>query len=290
MIALLGGSGYVGGSYQQLFKNNGIAYRSLSRSEVDYTDLKTLHDWLKKEKPDFLINTAGYTGKPNVDACETDKHNCLMGNAVLPGIVAEACAENHIPWGQVSSGCIYTGERADGGGFREEDPPNFCFRTDNCSFYSGTKALGEEVLQDADNVYVWRLRIPFNHLDGSRNYLSKLMRYERLLEATNSISDIDEFAACSFACFEKAIPFGVYNLTNPGRITTRQVAEKIRTHGLASHSFSFFADEKEFMREAALTPRSNCVLDSSKLERAGIHMTPVDEAVDRALGNWVPEN
>lgn len=45
------------------------------------------------------INLAGYTGKTNVDDCETDRANCLAGNAVLPGIVAEACSAIDIAWG-----------------------------------------------------------------------------------------------------------------------------------------------------------------------------------------------
>lgn len=289
MIVLLGGTGYVGGAYQSYFRQQGIPFQSLSRTEIDYTDLKTLSQWLKKEKPDFLINAAGYTGKPNVDACEADKGNCLFGNGVFPGIVAEACAEADISWGQVSSGCIYTGAKEDGNGFREIDPPNFSFRTNNCSFYSGTKALGEEVLKNAENVYIWRLRIPFNNEDGPRNYLSKIMRYERLLEATNSISQLNEFVASTFACFEKQVPHGIYNVTNPGEVTTREVAGMIEESGLAPHTFSFFDDEKEFMQKAAITPRSNCVLDSSKLENAGIHLTPVREAIAEALENWVPE-
>lgn len=289
MIVLLGGSGYVGGAYQKHFRKRGIAYQSLSRQQIDYTDPKVLTHWLKSNRPDFLINAAGYTGKPNVDACEKDKHNCLFGNAVFPGIVAEACTEAGIQWGQVSSGCIYTGAKADGSGFKEEDKPNFSFRTDNCSFYSGSKALGEEVLKDKENVWVWRLRIPFNEEDSPRNYLSKLMRYERLLEATNSISQLDEFVAATFACFEKQVPFGIYNVTNPGKVTTREVAALIEQHGLAPHAFSFFDDEAEFMQKAAITPRSNCVMDSGKLADCGIQLTPVREAIARALENWVPE-
>jgi hypothetical protein len=88
-----------------------------------------------------------------------------------------------VPWGHVSSGCIYTGSRPDGRGFTETDTPNFTFRTNNCSFYSGTKALGEEVLAGKPNVYIWRLRIPFDHVDNPRNFLTKLIRYQRLLEA-----------------------------------------------------------------------------------------------------------
>ena len=40
------------------------------------------------------------------------------------------------------------------------------------------------------------------------------------------------------------------------------------------------------MRTAAKTPRSNCVMDSGKLASVGITLTPVREAVTRALADW----
>lgn len=241
---------------------------------------------MRRDRPEFLINAAGYTGKPNVDACEVHRAECLMGNAVLPGLVAQACSAEGVPWGHVSSGCIYNGARPDGAGFTEQDEPNFTFRKGPCSFYSGTKALGEEVLEGQPNVYVWRLRIPFDQVDHPRNYLAKLMRYERLLEATNAISQLEEFAAATFACWERRAPFGTYNVVNPGRVTTREVVELIRKSGVCRKDFRFFDDEAEFMRVAAKTPRSNCVLDSSKLQRTGIRMTEVHEAIDRDLRRW----
>jgi hypothetical protein len=69
-------------------------------------------------------------------------------------------------------------------------------------------------------------------------------------------------------------------------VTTHEVVELIRRSGICTKSFEFFSGEKEFMRVAAKTPRSNCVLDSSKLERAGIRLTPVHEAVERDLKAW----
>jgi dTDP-4-dehydrorhamnose reductase len=286
MIFLLGGSGYVGSAYQALLQRKGIPFRNLRREDVDYTDRAVLTGLLQRERPEFLINAAGYTGKPNVDACELHKAECLFGNAVLPGIIAAACADAGVPWGHVSSGCIYNGARADGSGFREDDPPNFSFRSPPCSFYSGTKALGEEVLAGAPRVYLWRLRIPFNHVDNPRNYLTKLLRYATLLEATNSISQLEEFCAATFACWEKRVPFGTYNVTNPGRVTTHEVVELIRKTGVANREFKFFKDEADFMTKAAKTPRSNCVLDSSKLAAVGIKMTEVHEAVEQALRTW----
>ncbi len=286
MIYLLGGSGYVGHAYQALLTRKGIPFRNLRRAEVDYTDRDTLRDAILRDKPEFLINAAGYTGKPNVDACELHKYECLFGNAVVPGIIANACADTGVPWGHVSSGCIYTGARPDGGGFTEADTPNFTFRTNNCSFYSGTKALGEEVLAGKPNLYTWRLRIPFNNIDNPRNYLTKLLRYQRLLEATNSISQLEEFCAATFACWEKRVPFGTYNVTNPGQVTTHEVVEMIKQAGVSDKNFSFFRDEGEFMHVAAKTPRSNCVMNSAKLAGVGIAMTEVHEAVTRDLRLW----
>ena len=286
MIYLLGGSGYVGSAYQALLQRKGVPFRNLRRTEFDYSNQTALTELLRREKPSFLINAAGYTGKPNVDACELHKAECLFGNAVLPGTIAAACAAAGVPWGHVSSGCIYSGSRADGAGFTETDTPNFTFRTNHCSFYSGTKALGEEVLVGAPDVYLWRLRIPYNEVENPRNYLTKLMRYSTLLEATNSISQLEEFCAATFACWEQRVPFGTYNVTNPGQVTTHEVVELIKQSGVCRKDFVFFKDETDFMAKAAKTPRSNCVMDSTKLASAGIHLTEVHDAVAQALKHW----
>ena len=111
MVILLGGSGYVGQAFQRLFGQLGVPYRNLARRELDYTETSRLADLLAGAKAEFVINAAGYTGKPNVDACELEKGACLFGNAVLPGRIREACERTGTPWGHISSGCIFTGER-----------------------------------------------------------------------------------------------------------------------------------------------------------------------------------
>ena len=103
MIYLLGGSGYVGQAYQALLKRKELAFVNLRRADVDYSNVSVLTAALKAARPEFLINAAGYTGKPNVDACEIHKAECLDGNAVLPGYIAAACEAAGVPWGHVSS-------------------------------------------------------------------------------------------------------------------------------------------------------------------------------------------
>jgi len=122
------------------------------------------------------INAAGFTGKPNVDACELDKEATIHGNISWPQILTDWCMLNDIPLGHVSSGCIYTGRRSDGKAFTEEDAPNFTFEQNNCSFYSGTKAIAEKIINKWEKSYIWRLRIPFEN-DPSLKKLENKTEY-----------------------------------------------------------------------------------------------------------------
>jgi dTDP-4-dehydrorhamnose reductase len=286
MILLLGGSGYIGSAFRACFDSRGIEYRDVRRSECNYYVHERLDELIAETAPGLLINAAGFTGKPNVDACELQKSDCILGNVLLPSVIRDVCERRELPWGHVSSGCIYTGNRSDGNGFCETDAPNFTFRHNNCSFYSGCKALAEEILKDASQCYVWRLRIPFTHVDSDRNYLSKLMRYPRLLDVRNSLADLVEFVTACFDCWQQRLEFGVYNLTNTGSITTREVAAMIQGHGLHDSQFEFFASEEEFMQTTAKTPRSSCVLDNTKARKAGLRLSHVSDAISQSLRKW----
>jgi nucleoside-diphosphate-sugar epimerase len=173
-------------------------------------------------------------------------------------------------------------------GFTESDAPNFSFRSPPCSFYSGTKALAEEVLQEYDNCYVWRLRIPFDEFDHPRNFLSKLQHYPRIYNNVNSLSHRGDFVRACLDLWDKRAPFGVYNVTNPGAVTTRCVVEQLQRVLKPARTFDFWKNDSEFYAKGAKAPRSNCILDSSKLLTAGVRMRPVEHALSDALQNWHP--
>ena len=63
-----------------------VCFRALPRQDLDYYNVSTLTAALREARPAFLVNCAGYTGKPNVDACELHKTECLQGNAILPDV------------------------------------------------------------------------------------------------------------------------------------------------------------------------------------------------------------
>ena len=315
MILLLGASGYIGEAFATELQQRKNEFIPLSRKQVDYSRFDLLLEFLRAKKPSFVINAAGYTGKPNVDACELDKAGTLVGNTLLPQTIANACVAANIPWGHVSSGCIYSGAKiSENGmirtekdmskpalralvaqapekihGFTEDDTPNFSFRDQPCSFYSGAKALGEEAIANLGQSYIWRLRIPFDEFDNKRNYLSKVQRYAKVYDNVNSISHRADYVKACLDTWDLRAPFGIYNVTNPGFVTTRDVVETLEKILKPKHKFEYWSSDEEFYKIAAKTPRSNCVMDVSKLLAAGVKIRGVEEALEHSLKNWQPE-
>lgn len=315
MIILLGGSGYIGQAFAKELGKRRWDFVNIARSQTDYSDFSTLLELLRTRKPEFVINAAGYTGKPNVDACEVARADTLQGNTLLPATIAHACAAAGVPWGHVSSGCIYAGAKLKVGGsvtvekdltapslrslflkspdafsgFTEDDPPNFSFRQPPCSFYSGTKALGEEAVAGVGRSYVWRLRIPFDEWDSPRNYLSKIQRYSKVYDNVNSISHREDYVKACLDLWALKAPFGIYNVTNPGAVTTAQVLDRLKAGLKLNREFSFWASDEEFYATAAKTPRSNCIMATDKLLAAGVKIRSVLEALDDSIARWTPE-
>lgn len=315
MILLLGASGYIGAAFAAELQRKDLPFVSLSRAKLDYSNFAALSQFIQSRKPALVINCAGHTGRPNVDACEDQKADTLQGNTLLALTVAHACLTAGIQWAHVSSGCIYSGAKVqiDGHwqvqrdlntpflrklfvteperfrGLDEADLPNFTFRNPPCSFYSGTKALAEEALAPLGGGYIWRLRIPFDQYDGPRNYISKLLRYPRIYDNINSLSHRADFVRACLDLWQGNAPLGIYNVTNPGAVSTTEVVALIQKLLQPQRKFEFWADDEEFYRLAAKTPRSNCILSVNKLLAAGVKIRPVKEALISSLEAWQSE-
>jgi UDP-glucose 4,6-dehydratase len=78
-------------------------------------------------------------------------------------------------------------------------------------------------------------------------------------------------------------------VVNPGYISTREVVEKIQKRLKPSWKPDFWQNDDKFYRFGAVTPRSNCILDTTKILQTGIRIRPVEEALEDSLNRWVPE-
>ena len=251
-IALIG-HGYVGKYIAKELEATSKMFRWIKWHHQDHN-----FDPRRAEYPiDVIINAAGYTGIPNVDACENEKQACMQGNVLYPLWLERVSGD--VPVVHITSGCVYDGYPE--GGFTEEHVINFDF--DNGSFYSGSKGLFEQAWWNCgyqNKSYLLRIRMPFGPDTESKNLLTKLKNYPRLIDKRNSVSYLPDVAKAAVWFAINKPSRGIYNAVNPESVTTREIA---RLMGIQSDKYWMTDEEFKLVAKA---PRSNCTLNPDKMQ------------------------
>lgn len=282
MILIIGSSGYIGSEFlEQLFYNN-FSYITLSYKSANREKLIEI---IKERKITHIINCAAFVGVPNIEACETQKDKTIYGNILLPSLLKEVCEELEIILCHISTGCLYNGISPLSKGWNENDAPNFSFEFNNCSFYTGTKVIAENILKQYSKAYIWRIRLPFENIHNNRNYISKIINYDTLITDENSISNKYDFVKACIDSIKLEIPFGLYNITNTGSISSVNIVEKVINTIYPDKKAKFLTIE-QFYKQISQMPRSNCILDNSKITSYGIKLPEVNDSIDKCLKNW----
>lgn len=272
MNVLVLGSGYIGNHLFNHLKRH-CQVEQVTQKLVDYTFTK-LHagskdfkSYLHDRRFDVAVNCSGYTGVPNVDACEDEKWKCWEYNVTAPTRTTAVLNLFRIPVIHISSGCIYEGDEF----FTEEDTPNFGLYTDHSSFYSKSKHAGELALHDMLG-YILRIRMPFCHTHSKKNILNKYLNYNKILSEVNSLTCVHDLCKVieHFCIHRSTLQCGVYNVVNSGAITGAQVVDMIKEGGMGRTDWEI-ADAAQLNLKAN---RSNCTLSSGKLQTEGNFKMP----------------
>lgn len=209
----------------------------------------------------WVVNCAGMTGSPNVDACELQREETAEANAIFPALLLDACNRGWTKLAHFSSGCIYQGEIT----HVNEDPNYFG------SIYSVTKGVSDLYLKD--RALVFRIRMPFTGLNEKKNYLTKVMNYAKtgkLIDSgQNSLTDLDEAVRVACDLIEKG-ETGPVNLVNEGSVNMHELVELM---GL--ENVQWFTEEE--FKAATLAARSTCTIPAHPA------MRPVREALAEAI-------
>ncbi len=261
MNILIIGAGYIGNNLNQYLKSQGHSVAVISRAKLDYSNGDKLYDKLISAKqatgrfPDTIINTAGFTGKPNVDQCEEEKELCYKLNAILPRDIEKVCSDLGINFIHISSGCIYTGYEKE---YNEDDEPNFGLYSKESSFYSLTKHAGELGL-DKKFTNIIRIRMPIEGKLTDKNLLTKLKKYNNLIDFKNSKTDL--FTLCEFIeTVADNFKSGIYNAVHSNTLTTKQVIDIMKEYGIDNKKWKIVEYEDLDIK----CNRSNCVLTNKK--------------------------
>jgi dTDP-4-dehydrorhamnose reductase len=266
---LIFGNGYVGNKFKSRVPEAVI-------TSADITNPEAVRQALTEHKPTVVINCAGKTGKPNVDWCEDHKLETFASNVLGPLVLARECLEKSVFLVHIGSGCVYEGDN-NGKGFSEDDAPNFFG-----SYYSRTKMASEFALKDFP-VLQLRLRMPVDSIPGPRNLITKLVQYKCVISIPNSVSIIDDFITAALELIARRRT-GVYNVTNSGAIEHKEILDLYRA--IVDPKFNYEIMQLSELERVTKARRSNCVLNTDKLAKEGIHVRSVKEAMRATLQEY----
>lgn len=254
---LFGKNGWIGGKLTALLKESGATfYLADSRTQ----NRESVIAEIEKYKPTHILNAAGVTGRPNVDWCEDHRQETIRTNVIGCLTMADLCEQYGIHHTLYATGCIfeYDDEHTIGGkGFTEEDSPNF-----HGSYYSHTKAMVEELLKEYKMTCTLRVRMPISDDLASRNFLTKIIKYEKVVNVPNSMTTLTDMLPVSLKMAEKKL-CGIYNFCNPGAISHNECLDLYKKHIDPDYTYQNFSlDEQAQILKAG---RSNNTLDHTKL-------------------------
>jgi dTDP-4-dehydrorhamnose reductase len=220
-ILVTGASGTLGRAFARICRKRNLAYRLLSRHDMDITDAASVERALAHYQPWAVINTAGYV---RVDDAENDLERCMRENAIGPAILGAACARHGIHLTTFSSDLVFDGE--------QDQPYVESSPVAPLNVYGRSKAEAElRVLDKHPGALVVRTSAFFGPWD-KHNFvtlaLQALERGEPFTAASDMTVSPTYVPDLVHACLDLAIDgeSGVWHLANVGSVTWAGLAEK----------------------------------------------------------------
>ncbi len=135
----------------------------------------------------------------------------------------------------------------------------------------------EELLKEFDNVCTLRVRMPItSDLQNPRNFITKISRYQKVVNIPNSMTILDELLPISIKMAKRNLR-GIWNFTNPGVVSHNEILEMYQQYIDPTFSWKNFTLEEQ--AKVIVAARSNNELDASKLHQEFPEMLPIKESL-----------
>mmetsp|Transcript_110802 Transcript_110802/g.238519 ORF Transcript_110802/g.238519 Transcript_110802/m.238519 type:complete len:306 (+) Transcript_110802:52-969(+) len=274
---LFGKTGWIGGKLIELLAAQG---KTVHLANCRTYERESVLREIDQYQPTHILNAAGVTGRPNVDWCEDHRAETIRSNVLGSLMIADICDERNIHHTLFATGCIFEYDDAHtigGVGFTEEDTPNF-----HGSYYSHTKAMVEEMLKVYKNTLTLRVRMPISDDLSPRNFVTKIVKYEKVVDVPNSMTVLTELLPVSLIMAERKIT-GIMNFCNPGAISHNQCLELYKKHVDPEYTWqNFTLEEQDKILKAK---RSNNTLDHTKLVASlpDVHIDDIHTAMEKVM-------
>ena len=224
-ILISGASGTLGRAFARICEERHLAYRVLSRSDMDIADPASVARAIERFQPWAIVNASGYV---RVDDAESDVERCFRENSHGPAVLAAACAREGVHLTTFSSDLVFDGQQR--APYVETDtiaPINI---------YGRSKAEGESTVLDCNPAaLVVRTSSFFGPWDGYNFVAQALSALEGGLpfyaadDITVSPTYVPDLVN---ACLDLIIDGerGIWHLTNGHPVTWVELANQAARH------------------------------------------------------------
>lgn len=283
-VAVFGADGWIGGMLAPELEAVGL---SVVRAPVRADDAAGVRAFLRERAPlHGVVCLVGRTHGPGcatIDFLEDDpgSHDklavALRDNLYAPVTLALACRELGVHLTYVGTGCVFEYPCPHGdAGFGPDDEPNFFGST-----YSVVKGFTDRIMRQlADGVLQARIRMPITADRSPRNFVTKIVGYDRVCSVPNSMSVLPTLLPLLADMVRRRV-VGTVNLVNPGTITHDRVLElyKLLVDPDKTWTNMTVAEQDAVLRAR----RSNNRLDTSALEAMYPQVPHVEDAVAECM-------
>ena len=287
-VLFFGYRGWIGQQLGSLLENH-PQVSLFYASDVRPQHVQELKNELDKLQPTHVVSTIGRThGKidgveiPTIDYLEhpgklTDN---VTDNLYAPVVLAHECHRRGIHYTYLGTGCIFEYDAdhalASGTGFKEEDLPNFYG-----SSYSIVKGVTDQLMHlYEDSALNVRIRMPITAEPNARDFITKIVKYERICSMANSMTVLDDLLPL-LADMIVTRKTGTIQLTNPGTISHEEILTLYKA--LCDPEKTWKKMTYEEQSGLLKSKRSNNELDTTLLQTWYPKVKPIHTAVRDAL-------
>ena len=286
-ILVFGANGWIGNQFANILDKNNIEFLC-GKSRVN--DKLSLEKEINNYSPTHVISFIGRThGKieekiyTTIDYLEEEGKllENVRDNLFSPFLLAHICSQKNIHYTYLGTGCIFKFDEEhpfgkEENGFSEDSLPNFFG-----SSYSIVKGFTDQIMSlYSDKVLNLRIRMPITGEKNERNFITKIVTYDKVCSAPNSMTVLPELLPYVLDMMQKHLT-GTINLTNPGLVSHNEILEMYKD--IVDPLFSWKNFTAEQQRKILAADRSNNYLDTTRLENLFPRVKNIKEAIRDCL-------
>ena len=280
-ILITGANGMLAKSVKaRLKKENELICTDVS--DLDITNAEAVMNFVKENKPEYIINCAAFTAVDKAEECYelADKIN---GDG--PTNLAKAAKASGSKLVHISTDYVFGGNLDLSKDYKEDD------KKEPVTVYGKTKLHGEQGIENnMDEYYIFRTAWLYGV--GGNNFVKTMTKLGTTRNEINVVSDqhgsptyAKDLTEIIYQAIEKQIPYGIYNATNEGYTTWYDFTKEIlKEQGIECKVNPVTTEEYiEMMKVTQAKRPFNSQMSKEKLEKCGIKVPDWKDGLRRYL-------